>query len=373
MRVSTGWWLMGQRPEFLFVTCQVGAERAVKFELAGRWPRFRPAFSRPGMLTFKLPPDDRLVADFDLRSVFARAYGFSLGVVSGSDMVRLARAAWALYGGRPCRRIHVWPRDTAPPGDGGYEPGMTREAREAWGALHACCPRPGELAPDADAPDRPGRKGEFVLDCILVEPGQWCVGYHRVRDVSSQWPGGLIPLEPPPHAVSRAWLKMEEALHWSGFPITAGARCAELGSAPGGSTQALLDRGCEVMGIDPAEMHPAVLAHPCFTHVRARVRQVRRRLFRRVRWLVADMNVAPRCTLDALEDIVTHPEVNVRGIIAMLKLSQWAVAENLDRYLARVRSWGFNVVRARQLRYNRQEICFAALKRPFVRRRYRWT
>ncbi len=183
-----------------------------------------------------------------------------------------------------------------------------------------------------------------------------------------------MPLELPPDAVSRAWLKMEEALRWSELPIPAGgnalhpARCAEIGSAPGGATQSLLARGCEVLGIDPAEMHPAVLANPRFTHIRRRSVQVRRRDFRKVRWLMADMNVAPGYTLDAVESIVTHPEVNVRGMLLTLKLFEWRLADELPAWIDRVRSWGFNVVRARQLQHNRQEVCVAALQKPFVRK-----
>ena len=51
---------------FLFVTCQVGAEKAVKGEVAQRWPEFRLAFSRPGFLTFKLPETQYLTPDFNL-------------------------------------------------------------------------------------------------------------------------------------------------------------------------------------------------------------------------------------------------------------------------------------------------------------------
>ena len=50
-------------PDFLFVTCQIGFERAVKREVAGGWPAFRFAFSQPGFLTFKLPPDHGLADD----------------------------------------------------------------------------------------------------------------------------------------------------------------------------------------------------------------------------------------------------------------------------------------------------------------------
>ena len=104
---------MTDPPGFLFATCQVGAEPAVKSELARRWPDFHLAYSRPGFLTFKLPADHGLLGDFDLESVFARAYGFTLGKVNGNDLDGLARHAWRLYGERPLRRLHVWQRDTA--------------------------------------------------------------------------------------------------------------------------------------------------------------------------------------------------------------------------------------------------------------------
>jgi len=355
-------------PPFLFLTCQVGAEALVKTELGRRWPEFRFAYSRPGFLTFKLPGAHGLKADFDLESVFARAYGFSLGKVAGEDLEAMAGRVWEVCGGRPVRRVHVWARDAAGPGDRGFEPTIPPEALAAHAAIVRQCPDREKLADDAADAWGAARRGELVLDCVRVGPDEWWVGYHRARAVASRWPGGMIRLELPPEAVSRAWLKMEEALRWSRLPIDAGARCAELGSAPGGASQALLGRGLVVMGVDPAEMHPTVLGHPAFTHVRRRVAQVRRREFRKVRWLVADMNVAPGYTCDAVESIVTHPQISIRGMILTWKLIDPSHADRMPEYLARVRGWGYNVVRARQLQHNRQEVCVAALQRPFLRK-----
>lgn len=353
---------------FLFVTCQVGAEKAVKNEVARRWPAFRFAYSRPGFLTFKLPGDHELPEDVDLGLVFGRTWGFSLGKVSGSEVESLAAAVWRLWGPRPVQRIHVWPRDAAEPGERGFEPGLTPLAFEAARALHDRCPQAASLPADASDLNHPARPGDHVLDCILVGPEEWWVGFHRARSVVSRWPGGLMPLQLPAHAVSRAYLKMQEALHWSQLPIPPQARCAEIGSAPGGSSQALLDRGYWVLGIDPAEMHPALLAHPRFTHIRRRALQVPRRQLRKVRWLMADLNVAPRYTLDTVEALVTHRQISIRGMILTLKLLQWDLAEQLPEYVERVRSWGYNVVRCRQLAHNRQEVCLAALQKPFRRK-----
>lgn len=360
---------MSEHPGFLFVTCQVGAEGAVKQEVAQRWPGFRFAFSRPGFMTFKLPPEPKLYADFDLESVFARTYGFSLGKAEGEDPDSLAAEVWRIYGDRPVKRLHVWPRDEAPPGEHAAKAALTPIAAQAADAVRRHCPRPESLADGADDPSQPAVRGEFVLDCVVVEPNQWWVGYHRAKAVPSRWPGGVIPLEMPPHAVSRAWLKMEEGLLWSELPFSEGARCVEIGSAPGGASQALLDRGFEVIGVDPAAMDPEVLAHPHFQHIRRKALAVRRRDLRKVRWLTADMNVAPNYTLEAVESIVTHPEVSVRGMLITLKLIEWSLAEELPGYLERIRSWGYNEVKARQLYHNRHEVCVAALMRPFARKR----
>lgn len=362
---------MAGEPTFLFATCQIGAERAVKHDVGRRWPDVHAAFSRPGFLTFKVPPDHPICDDFELPSVFARAYGISLGRASGQSREELAQSVWQLCGQRLVRRLHVWQRDTAKPGDEGFEPSITPLAVEAHQAIYQACPTAERLAPGAEDPEKPARRGEFVLDCVLIEPDQWWIGYHKVTSASNRWPGGIIPLELPPHAVSRAWLKMEEALRWSQLPMEPGSRCVEIGSSPGGASQALLDRGLIVIGVDPAEMDPVVTAHPNFTHLRKRASEVRRKEFRKVRWLTADMNVAPNYTLDVVEEIVTHPEVSIRGLLLTLKLFEWKLAENVPEYLERIRSWGYNEIAAHQLAHNRQELVVAALQRPFYRKPFR--
>jgi 23S rRNA (cytidine2498-2'-O)-methyltransferase len=349
---------------FILITCQVGAERAVKDELAARWPQFRFAYSRPGFLTFKLPDAARLADDFDLGSVFARSYAFSLGKAKAGDPADLARQVIQLAGDRPFERLHVWPRDRMPPGEHGYQPGFTAESDQAEAAIRAHWPA-GATAPKKNPL---ARAQELVLDCVLVEPDEWWVGYHCARGWSSRRPGGMSRLELPDDAVSRAYLKMEESLRWSRLNVEAGQRAVEIGCAPGGSCQALLKRGLLVTGIDPAAMHPAVLAHPNFVHVRKRGAEVRRRDLRGTRWLMADMNVAPNYTLDTVEAIVTHRQMNVRGLLLTLKLLEWELARHLPEYLERIRGWRFPLVRARQLQHNRQEITVAALRHRPKRR-----
>jgi len=273
-----------------------------------------------------------------------------------------------LTGARHFKHLHVWQRDAAMPGERGFEPGLTDLAREVGARIAAQQPR---LEPTTKplSVNLLVRSGDPVLDCVLVAPDQWWIGYHVARALPSRWPGGVPKIDLPAHAVSRAYLKMQEALLWSGLPTVPGERCVEIGASPGGSCQALLDRGLVVAGIDPAKMHDDVLAHPNFTHVRARGADLKRREFRGIKWLMVDSNVAPQHTLDTVEHIVTNRQVHVRGMLLTLKLLEWQLAEQIPEYLARIRSWGYAYVRARQLAFNRQEICVAAFRNRSLRRR----
>ena len=72
------------------------------------------------------------------------------------------------------------------------------------------------------------------------------------------------------------------------------------------------------------------------------------------------MNVAPQYTLDAVESIVTHEAVRIAGLLLTLKLPDWSLVAEIPSYLARIRSWGYAEVAARQLHHNRHEFCVAA-------------
>jgi 23S rRNA (cytidine2498-2'-O)-methyltransferase len=251
----------------------------------------------------------------------------------------------------------------------GAESVVTPLCEEIEMAIRALAPNSSERLHHSPMKQRrPTVRGGGVLDVAVIVPGEWWIGYHFAVSWAQRWPGGSMPVVFPPHAVSRAYAKLEEALQWSGLPLAAGDECVEIGCAPGGASQALLDRGLFVTGIDPADVDPAVRAHPRFRHLKKRGRDVRRQEFVGVRWLVADMNIAPEDTLDEVEPIVTHPGVAIRGVVLTLKLSDWRVAERLPELVGRVRGWGYRDVRVRQLTTGGQEVCLVALRRKALRR-----
>ncbi|MEM1304446.1 MAG: SAM-dependent methyltransferase, partial [Planctomycetota bacterium] len=259
------------------------------------------------------------------------------------------------------------------PGAGGVEPCVTPLAAEVRSLIESAVKTIDHeplARPDAAGKPNDETNGAFVLDVALVEPNEWWVGCHQQRTRVDRWPGGVPAIELPDHAVSRAYLKMAEALRWSAVPAAKGELWVELGCAPGGASQALLDAGMLVLGVDPAEVARAVAADERFAHLRGRASDIKRRELTDARWLAADINAAPDYTLDAVESLVTHADAHFRGLLLTLKLPDWATGspENLDRYAERVRGWGFRDVRMRQLAFNRREFCLAAMRSRGQRR-----
>jgi 23S rRNA (cytidine2498-2'-O)-methyltransferase len=347
---------------FVFAATQAGAERHLKNEIAREHPALHFAFSRPGFVTFR--SSEALPGDFTLRSAFARTWGYSLGKVGGTDDTQLARDVWRAVGEQlpelGLRHLHVWQREQPLPGDETYDANSDLLARTIGTQLLDQRPASlGSLACNGVA-----AAGELVLDCVIVERHEWWLGWHRAASPETRWPGGVPAIAMPPRLISRAYFKMIEALDWSGLPIAAGDRCIEIGSSPGGSCLALLERGLVVTGIDPAEMDPLILADPRFTQLRARARDVKRSVFRECRWLVMDANVAPNYTLDTLDGLLTQAGVRPAGLVLTLKLTDPELAGKLPAITERIRRHGYRNVRMRQLAFNRREVCAVVTERP---------
>jgi 23S rRNA (cytidine2498-2'-O)-methyltransferase len=364
-------------PQFVFMSCRPGAEGALKQEMARTEPTWRLAFSRPGFVTFK-PAESQPIDAAQLAAqnwTFARTHGISLGKCVGTQVGEMAQQVWqlaavaALAKDSPFAGVHVWEREQrvseALDGPAGNSLLVAEIETAVRAAVPATC---AHLQKRPEGPRRPTHRNGRVLDVVAVEPNQWWIGTHLANTLPQRWPGGAIAVGLPPHAVSRAYAKLEEALAWSGLPVAAGDECVEIGCAPGGASQALLDRGLFVTGVDPSEVDPAVLAHPHFRHLRKRGKEVRRGEFVGVRWLTADVNLAPSYTLDTVEAIVNHPGVAIRGLVLTLKFADWSQAERLPEFAARARGWGYRDVRLRQLASGGQEVCLVALRRRELRR-----
>lgn len=356
-------------PAFIFTVCQVGAEATLKKELARTYPTLKFAYSRPGFLTFKRT-DAQLNLDFELRSIFARSYGVSIESLKNSEVSKLPGMIQALLTltKKSRMRLHVWERDF-------YHPTETLHAsqKEEMSVLAQELEKRirGELPPFFE--DSPvALPGDLVLDVILIEKDQIWIGAHLHSIAHSPWPGGRPPLTLPEDAPSRAYLKIEEALLWSGAQLVPGDTAVEIGSSPGGASFALLERGLHVVGIDPAKMNSKLIQNPRFHHIPKPVAQVLREdLPESIQWLLLDMNVEPRISLFAVDRLVSRMKPSLLGIFLTIKLNQWKIADEIPGMLEHIRVMGMVRLKAAQLSTCRQEVLIFGLTRRGLSRKVR--
>ena len=342
------------------MTCQCGTERFLKQEILERYHDLRAAFSRLGFVTFKASPDWDVIRVGKIRSIFARYKGLSLGRMPVEDGILANKIIWEMSAGLRIDRVHVFQRDFAVPGTNDFEPHIDQNCIDIQKQLFQDCPYREKLASGADDALCPAERKENVLDVVPISPSEWYIGYHIADDWRSCQPGGIVNLQRPFDSVSRAYLKFEEGLRWSGLPVNVGSRWLDIGAAPGGASQALLARGAAVTGVDSAEISPVLSRHPSFIHLRNRLNHVKRSHFRKIRWVITDMNVAPNYTLDVLEDIVTQKDTVIHGLLLTLKLAEWELIADIPIYTQRIKRWGYTQIAIAQMQFNRQEIMVAA-------------
>ena len=58
-------------------------------------------------------------------------------------------------------------------------------------------------------------EGAKLLEVILVDPNRWWVAAKPVQTQADGWPGGVYAVAAPENMISRAYLKISEAIPWS--------------------------------------------------------------------------------------------------------------------------------------------------------------
>lgn len=339
---------------FVFATCNAGSADSLKAEVARlHGPLLTPAFMRPQLITWKCR--DALTPAFDLKSVFARVSGLSLGLCkSHADIARAAAGAL----GAAAFHLHCFPREVS-------EDGVPDEVWQRMDAL-----REGVVRALRDAglevhEPRVPKDGEWVLDLIFDTERDDCLsGMHRHWPTRHPLPGGLARVVLPADAPSRAFLKIEQALAWQGLDAgdaLTNMRALELGCAPGGGTYALLRRGVSVTGVDTGVMDERVVnftgpSGARLTHLPVSVGALAQRpLPEGIDLLLSDMNLAPPFILKHVEAV--QKRVRARMLLITLKLNDREMESRLPEFLSQFSRFAPGPVRATQLQANRREVC----------------
>ncbi len=365
---------------FIFSLCQPGAEKVHKEEIKNIHPEYHSAYQRPGFVTFK--GTEMMGPDVRFESTLSRTFGISLKTVKfdpaanastelndeiqqkAQELIEeLTTILKSNEATSPAEKsapaiVHVW--DCA----------LTevRDSSSHVANLHS--PLYDALVHFNDRSlfsfQTHATDGALVFDLIVQSENEVWIGAHLQSRFHYQTPPEYLTLPLPEKAPSRAYFKLLESLDLARIRMPFGTTAIEIGSSPGGASLALLEKGVNVIGIDPAEMDRVVLRFPEFSHVRRGVLNIEGHdldvFDAPPEWILLDMNVAPNTALNSIDHILSvirRPE-RTQGLILTLKLNDWSYVSEIRFYLNRIYDYGFTDIVAKQLTTNRQEFCVVA-------------
>ncbi len=204
---------------------------------------------------------------------------------------------------------------------------------------------------------RHDRKAPELVISVSLTPTSAFAGTSETRANLSSWPGGMARYTGGDDALSRAKKKLMEAvdvfdLDLDPKRVGAGRLAIDLGAAPGGWTQFLLEKGFSVVAVDPADLDPRLVSDR-LTHFRGTAERFFGRSGEAADLLTSDMRMDAR---DAARMLVSAAGMLKPGgsIITTLKLPERGLVPVLDAALE-ILSQRY-VVRARHLFHNRSEV-----------------
>ncbi|HEY0755860.1 MAG TPA: SAM-dependent methyltransferase [Ktedonobacteraceae bacterium] len=201
---------------------------------------------------------------------------------------------------------------------------------------------------------------EIIVSLLCTQQTAY-LGISLARENLSPWPGGMRHFAQTPEQISRAEFKLLEALEIFGVTLPSRGRALDLGAAPGGWTRLLLSAGLRVVAVDPAKLDARLVQRPNLTHYRGYAEtyleefENQRQIFDII---TNDMRMDAREAARLL--IQMRDFLHSAGfIISTLKLPHATASidplRNLREAMSLLSHY-FNIVQAKQLFHNRQEV-----------------
>ena len=315
-------------------TCRAGFETQLFEELA--WLKVKPSLLGPALIA-AWP----LKGQAPATPTFARM-GFPVNAVAFTPRAALERLP------NQATKVQVWSPDT----DAGNA--LSHECA-VWEDTIAALRKEQQLE-DPSTPWKAWEAGAWLGQVCLVAKGLALVGQVRAREAASLSAGGRTRMKRTAEAPSRAAMKLDEALEWYGVAPGKGDLCVDLGSAPGGWTRRLVERGARVWSIDPGKLAPDLANH-------AKVRHFFSSAFEfvppePVEWLFCDMAWRPLEVAQLLGKWARNRWA--MQLVSNIKLPMKDKLPTLVRVRHTLESSGWTRVRMRQLYHDRDEITLIA-------------
>lgn len=205
----------------------------------------------------------------------------------------------------------------------------------------------------------------------MIKDPQWVISITQVRQQVyyglspvtcnlSDWTGGMMHFRKEKTDISRAKFKLLEAIIRFGLDFPTAGRALDLGAAPGGWTQELLQRGLQVLAVDTGELDPRLEHAAGLQFLQANVKDLRFAPGDQFEVITCDMSWNPLFTVKLVNGLVGNLRAGGQ-IIMTVKLMGKQPLPTIQRVFAALDK-NLKVRHAQHLWHNRQEITLHLIK-----------
>lgn len=311
---------------FYYFNTNLDCEDLLKKEVELFFPELRLSYSRPCFLTFKGSTQVRERV-FNRQWYFARRAGESLERTN-SEQIEGKIKDWVNKG--EFGKAHIWNAN------------LTQYKSTDLPQI-----------PELDS------QSDMILDIIKVRTDEFWLGQHRAAKALSPFAGGDPQIQIPENSSSRAYLKWAEI--FAHFPELSKVKATivELGAAPGGGSQFLVEESFKVIAVDPG-----LMKYEGAEYLQMSVQDISRNTISRpdsVIGMAVDMNLSPlQSAKETLRVQSYFPEL--KWIIINLKMTKVELIDAIRKIERQFRDSLFPHIHFLSLPSHKREVMLIAFR-----------
>ncbi|MCL2213102.1 MAG: methyltransferase domain-containing protein [Oscillospiraceae bacterium] len=204
------------------------------------------------------------------------------------------------------------------------------------------------------------RHPENIISVFIGETNFY-IGISKPGENLSIWSGGMRRYAMRDDTISRSAFKLMEALESYPIDLREGGRALDLGAAPGGWTNVLLEQGLHVVAVDTVSLDPVLLANKKVEYFNGRAHDYLKTSSKKFDIIVNDMSMNIVSSVRLVCSIKNRLGDGGHVIFTLKLKSQ----DKLDKIKDSLAQLGriFDVVFVKHLSHNRSEITIILQKR----------
>ncbi len=201
-----------------------------------------------------------------------------------------------------------------------------------------------------------------VINIIALGFNEIWFGVHKAGKLTTNYPNSAVEIEVPIDSPSKSYLKIAQIMKLFHVNFSEKDNWLDFGSAPGGASYYLLNKGCRVWGIDPAKMDEKVLENSRYHHITKALQDLSQEELpaRDIEWIHVDLNLNPNQAIKEVLRLAKKYAGRLKGIIFTVQVVKNEYIQDIESFEDKFFDWGFTNVTSRHVPSHKNEYIIIA-------------